>query len=435
MQRLGLLIFSVAVLAVAAAKLAAAAPAPTDSRQALEAARAAYQAGNFDQARDLALKASQTDPKNPEAHLLLGMARYQLGELDEAIAAWKRTLQLAPEEPYAKKMLAVLRGQAVAIDTRIKLIEEMLRERLLNVPLQECKDLLADKALSDAQRAKVMTLQAEILIRKGKHGDANVVLQTLLALYPQQADPLQTTLLLGQAKLRGDEESRADAVKLLGKLIADHPDTPAAKAAQYELAIFELQKGVEPARVEALANWLAANKDHELANDARRRLLVSYLQLTTQGSRPSRDADLSPTDVKALGLAAELCRPDLSPAEAGAFGGPLIEHIQKHYLSNGAQAAALKATETLLGLPLPRPWRLQVLELQASCQLQIATRWLGEEATAGRLPQAGRWTSPCRWSRPTPTQAPCKGHWPPCKQSSLPAHKARTRNRANWRSS
>ena len=54
----------------------------------------------------MARKATQTDPKNPEAFLLLGKAHYQLGELDEAIAAWQRTLKLAPEEPFADRMLA-----------------------------------------------------------------------------------------------------------------------------------------------------------------------------------------------------------------------------------------------------------------------------------------------------------------------------------------
>ena len=77
--------------------------APADAQAAYRQARVAYEAGKFAEARDLALKASQTDPKNPEVFLLLGRPHYQLGEQDEAVAAWKQALTLAPQEPFGRR--------------------------------------------------------------------------------------------------------------------------------------------------------------------------------------------------------------------------------------------------------------------------------------------------------------------------------------------
>ena len=61
--------------------------------------------------RDLAEKATQTDPKNPEPFLLLGRAQYQRGRLEEAMAAWSKTLKLAPGQPFAARMLDMLRAK------------------------------------------------------------------------------------------------------------------------------------------------------------------------------------------------------------------------------------------------------------------------------------------------------------------------------------
>jgi len=238
MQRPMSLILSVAILAATAGT----ALAQADAQQAYKEAKTA----------------SQTDPKNAEVFVLLGKAHYQLGELDEATAAWKRTLALAPEEPFAKRMLDVLRGQETDGDTRIKLIDAMIREKLCSSASRECARLLSDKALSDAQRARVMTLQAELFVRMKSPAGAQETIRELLVLYPSQADPVQTTLLLGQAKLQAGGESTAEGLALLKKVVADHPDTPAAATARFELINFDLKQGVDAARAGALAKWLAA---------------------------------------------------------------------------------------------------------------------------------------------------------------------------------
>ena len=382
MQRLISPILSAAIL-VAATSVAL---AQADAQRAYSQARDAYQAGNFAGARDWAKKASETDPKNPEVFLLLGKAHYQLGELDEAIAAWQRTLSLAPEEPFAKRMLAALQGETADVETRIRLVDVMIQQRLLAPALKECGRLLADKALTDRQRTKVMTRQAELLVRTGKYPDAHKVLRELLALYPKPGDPARTTLLLGQAKLRGDDEAVAEGVALLRKVVADHADTAAAATAAYELIAFDLRLGPAPARAEALAKWLAANPDHHLTYRGRRTLLDAYVSLTRQGPKPTAESDLSPSDVKALALAAEIYSQDLPVGKADTLTGQLRDHVKKHYVTHGAHAAAVKAAETLLAAPLPRASRLTVLKALGFSKHQLAMNWLGDQGRAGKLP-------------------------------------------------
>ncbi len=289
MQRFYTLLAAAALLAGTAAP----AIAQADAQASWQQAKAAYQAGRFSQALDLAKKAAQTDPKNPEVFLLLGKAHYQLGELDDALAAWKETLALAPAEPYATKMLEVLRGQRAGADVRIRLVESLIQEKLFGPGQEESTLLLKVRSLSEPQRARVMTLQAEIAVQTGHAADAQKLLREVLVLYPQQADPVQTALLLGQAKLREGAEATAEGLAVLKKLIAEHPGTPAAATARYELVAFDLKQGVDAARIDALAQWIADNPKHVLSADARRQLLDTYLAATTQGAKPGPDADLS----------------------------------------------------------------------------------------------------------------------------------------------
>ncbi len=149
--------------------------AQADAQKAYQDAKTAYQAGNFADARDLAEKAAQTDPKNPEVFLLLGQARYQLGQIDEAVAAWKQTLALAPKQAFAARMLEVLQAQRAGVDVRIAFVEMLLTEKLFDPAVLEVKKLLSDKAISDLQRAKLLLLQAESFLGLGKPLDAEKI--------------------------------------------------------------------------------------------------------------------------------------------------------------------------------------------------------------------------------------------------------------------
>jgi len=256
--------------------------AQAEAQKAYQEAKAAYQAGKFVEARDLAEKAAQTDPKNPEVSLLLGQASYQLGRVDEALAAWKQTLALAPNETFAARMIEALQAQRVEVDVRITFVETLLADKLFKPALQEVKILLADKAISEAQRAKSLQLQAESMIGLDKPFQAERVLQEVMVVYPRQADPMQTSLLLGRAKINIGGEAAREGITLLKKLVAEHSDAPAAISAQYELLVFDLKQDLTLIRTEALAKWVGDNPKHAKTNDARRVLVESYLKLFKQ---------------------------------------------------------------------------------------------------------------------------------------------------------
>ena len=254
-----------------------AAPAPVvwaqvDAQAAYEAGKAAYKTEQFTKARDLFLKASQTDTRNPEVFLWLGKAQYQLGAIDEAIAAWSKPLALAPEEPYAKKMLETLRGQLVEVDARISLIEVMVREKLFRPAEQECRETLVDKALTSEQRAKVLTLRARALMGMGRHIEAQTAVHELLAKYPAQADRAQATLLLGQTKIRMGGTEIPKGLALLKEVVTDHAGTVEAATAKYELIVFDLTQAPSLSQAQALAAWIATNPDHVLLVEAGQRL-------------------------------------------------------------------------------------------------------------------------------------------------------------------
>jgi len=384
MQRLLTLILSAALVAV----MASPSLAQADAQAAYQQAKAAFAAGEFTKARDLAMKAAETDPKNAEVFLLLGKAHYQLGELDDAINAWKKTLALAPEEPFAKRMIEVLQARRADVDTRIKVIEALMADNLFGPALQECKAVLGEKSLSDGQRAKVMTLQADALLQSGQPADAQKIVRELLVQYPKQADPVQTSLLLGLSRLRIGGEGTAEALEVLKKLVAEHPKTPAAATAGLELATYALKYTVDLPRVEALAQWLADNAKHPRANDARWQLIEAYKTLTVRGPKPASDAPLGPFDVQGLALTAAYCEGRIIEDYARNACEHWLKHFEAHYASAGAHAAAAAGTERLLAIPLPRSARLPVLKALGLYKCRVATDWLGDQARVGQLPGA-----------------------------------------------
>lgn len=384
MQRL---VFLVLVLV----PLARSATAQVDAQAAYQQAKAAYAAGNFTAARDAAQKAAQTDPKNPEVFLLLGRAQYQLGAIDDAVTAWKKTLELAPQEPFAAQMLAALQGRRTDIDARIKLLEVDVQQNLLAAAQGEAGKLLNEKALSESQRARVLLLEAEALLEENKPAEALSVLNEAATLYPNQADPVQRALLIGKARLRQNTpDSLAEGTALLEKLVAEQPKSPQAATAQLELLSVALNQGVAAPRLEALAQWIAANPTHRQAREAKRRLLFGYLTATTQGPRPTAASDLAATDVQALALAAEVLKESPWDQPAQQVATRLLEHLENHYGKNGASAAAAKGTAALLAAPLPRSSRLAVLRAAMVYRQQVAVAWLQNEARAGRLPAAAK---------------------------------------------
>jgi len=361
--------------------------AQADAREAYAEAKAAFSAGEFEKARELAESASQTDPRNPEVFLLLGKAHYQLGELSEAVAAWQRTLDLAPQEPFARRMLEAVRAEKTDVDLRIRLVEAMLDEELHSAAARECGRLLADKTLTDAQRSATMTLQAEAMLQAGNTAETQRIARQVEVLYPEQADQAKTALLQGRAKLRSGGEAAAEGVQLLEKVIANHPESSAAVTAQVELVSFRLKQGVDQQGADALGEWLEANPGHSQAEAALRRLIGAWLTITRQGGHPDRDAALSPSDLRALTLAAGFYERSVRADDADKLTAQLLGHLDSHYAKNSAIAAAVEGVNRLLAASLPRSSRLTVLQALAQHKTNIAMRQLGEQAVAGELPQ------------------------------------------------
>ena len=379
MQRLsGSLFFAILIATVCSH-----ASAQTDAEAAFEKGKAAYASDRFDQARNLFTTASQTDTANPEVFLWLGKAQYQLGALEEAITAWIKTLKLAPDEPYAKKMLDALRDQTVEIETKISLLETMVAEKLLNSARQLYTELLAENAFTDAQRVKVKTLQAEVLLATRKYEDTQGTVQELLLKYPKLVDAAKTTLLLGQAKkMMGNF---AEGLALLKKVAVDFKGTPSAARAEYEITVFNLAQSPGAAGAKELSAWISANPVHPLAEEALGLLVKMYLEASRQEGKPATDAELSAMDRVALAAANDLFERTVRAEEALKLTRQIVEHFDKHYADNGANAAAIMGCQTLLKAQLPATSRLFGLRALARYRRELALKQLVAKAQAGQL--------------------------------------------------
>jgi TolA-binding protein len=363
-----------------------AAVAETEAREAYEAGKAAFQAGELEQARDLFLKAAGTDPRNPDIWLWLGKAHYQLGAVAEAMAAWQRTIQLAPGELYARKMLKALRGELVEPKTRVSLIEQLLREKLYAAARSESTRLLTHKPLDDATRAQVLICQAEALVGLGENVDGYVIVQRTLLRYPRQADQARGRLLMARVRLGQGGRAAVEAIEMLNALAADKDNQAVAAAAAYELLAFELRQATSVARVEALAKWLADNPTHRLARDARQTLFARYLAMARWRGRPDPDAQLSNWDRAALAMAAQLYRHIAGQKDAyHAVTKPVLEHAAKAYAAHKAHRAAAAMVEGLLDCPLPRGSRHAALRSLAGYRTEVALEQLTADARAGKL--------------------------------------------------
>ena len=387
MKRLTLVVLLTGMVIAGAAGAASPALAQplSDAQRAFQGAKAAYGDSHFSEARDLAQKASETDPKNPDVFLLLGKAHYQLGELDEAMTAWKQTLALAPQESYAKTMLEVLQSRRKDVDARIRSVESLAADKLDAVAAVECRSLLdGSKPLTDAQRAAVLTLQADLAVRANQPAEARTILSNLMALYPKQADPIKTKLILGQAKLRSGGEATAEGLALL-KELAGQGDAPAAATAQWELIAFDLNQGINAPRTAALAKWLSDHPKHFRADDARGQLLGAYPTLSDQAAPPRQDASLSDADLAALAVADEIIKLSPRSEDQAAAVQRVSQHLATRYTAHQANSAAAAGLRKLLTSPLPRASRVAV-QLDLFQQLKtIAIKHLEDESASGRL--------------------------------------------------
>jgi len=360
--------------------------AQADAQQAYQQAKAAFEAGEFAKARDLARQAAQTDLHNPEVFLLLGKAHYQLGELDEALRAWQRTLKLAPEEPFARRMLDALQAQRREVELRISLVDLLIDAGLLPAALDECKKLLSDEALLPKQRADIKLRQAEVLLRSGQPDAALRVAGELETLYENQADALQVAVLRSRAELRSKGEAAVRGLARLKQLLAEKPDGPHAATAQAEVLIFQLQQDATPAGADALAKWLDQQPEHFLAPEARKALLDACYTLALRSAPPAPDAPLGPWEAKIKARLEQLAAQPGRAAELAGLFAQFVKHVEARYVQRGAYQAAVEAAELKPGVPWPAEVRRAALKVLAKSKTALALRSLKRRATAGKLP-------------------------------------------------
>ena len=341
------------VISLAWTLSAVSARAETEAEIAYGQAKAAYEAGQFAEARGLLRTASQTDRKNPDIFLLLGKAEYQLGGIEEAKDAWRQTLRLAPEQAYAKRMLEVLSAEAVDVDARLEIGEGLLRDRLLDAAGDVLARLRREKTLSDAQQAGLLLLEARRHLLAQQPGEALGKLRELAVRFPQEAKALPAQLLVAKAQARSPGELAAEGRAALRQLMADHGDTPEAVAAEAELLLHGL--AVDPRALPPLVAWLKANPDRPSSAEVRERLVDAIVGLpaTAPPAEIGPDSELTETDRLALATAAATYPLLVRPEEAQRLTSQLLAYVEKQYLANKAYAAATLAAKQVLEMQIP----------------------------------------------------------------------------------
>jgi len=346
---------------------------------------AAFNAGDYDKARDLLTKASQTDNRNPEVFLWLGKAQYQLGRVDDAIVAWQRTATLAPDEPYAKRMLQSLTGQTQDAQTTLAVIEALQKDGLWGPAITTSDRLLKETSLTEAQRGRATLLRARGLLSAGRVEEALSAANELLVRQPALAADPDVRVLIGRAKLSTGDRRIAEGLALLREVLAQQPNTPAAAVAHFELLSYDLELGVEQAKVAALAKWVADHPDHEQLPEARRRLIGAHLVLASVGGEPTPGAALSPSDVAAIEAAAQMYKQIVRVDEALDLTNRILTHLGERYARHHAYAAAKAGVEALLKSELPSGSRVAALRASAQYTTELAAAALEKEIATGQV--------------------------------------------------
>jgi len=330
--------------------------AQSDAETSLARARKAYQAERFDEARNFARAASQTDRKNPDVWLLLGKAHFQLGEVDQALASWRTLLKLAPTHEYAQRMVAALEGRVTSVDNRIQLAAVMIEQGQSKPARSELVVLRTRTSLSEEQLEKVLTLQAEVELLDGKGADALLALNELGIRNADAVSTLPVRILKARAQLAVGGGSTSAGLAALQKIAVDAKDAPEGSVAELELLLYRLQHGADV--VADVAAWIEENGSLSVARRARLALRDSVTRFLA-ASRPliglRSDAELNENDKSALAAAAFAAKAFVDPDDQVALTKALTEHFEKKYLAIRGFSAAQNALKAIRELELPEP--------------------------------------------------------------------------------
>jgi len=345
----------------------------SDAEQALDAARTAFDNGQFEKSRDLLVTAAQTDAKNPDIRLLLGKSYYQLGELNKAMAAWRVTLQLAPKQAYALRMIDVLSGQALDVDTRLKVVAGLLKNRIYQ-PVSVELATIRSKNLSDDQRLQLLELSTEYYLGTQAPQSALRSLGELAVRFPEKHKAGNVQLLLARARVATAGDSLAAGLALLETLAKEQAESPLGPAAEIELIAFRLRQ--RTAKIDTVLAWIAKNAGHAQQLRAQEELIFAIQQLlsdTAQGPAPKPENQLSDGVKSALAAAAKAFAAMTTASDADALTAMIIQHLETRYASNRAFDAAGTGLKTLEAIKLMPSSQRLVVAFAKRLGVKIAT--------------------------------------------------------------
>jgi tetratricopeptide (TPR) repeat protein len=302
--------------------------AQSDAETAFKKARDAYQAERFDEARNFARAASQTDRKNPDVWLLLGKAQFQLGEVDQALAAWRTLLKFGPNHEYAQRMVVALEGRVTSVDNRIRLAAVMIDQGQTKPARSELVTLRTRSLLSDEQLQRVLMLQTEVELLDGKGSDALAALNELSIRNADAASTLPVRILKARAQLAVGGESTSVGLAELQKIAVEAKEAPEGLIAELEILLYRLQHGADV--VADVAAWIEKNGSVSAARRARLALrdsVTRFLAASRPPIGPRPDAELNDNDKSALAAAAFAAKAFVDPSDQVALAKALTEHF------------------------------------------------------------------------------------------------------------
>ncbi|KDB53748.1 hypothetical protein X805_06490 [Sphaerotilus natans subsp. natans DSM 6575] len=328
--------------------------------QALGEANAARQAGDTDRALRLARAAVESDPKEPEAQILLGDLLAAQGRLPQAETAYRAALQATPRPVRALAGLISVLGASGRVDQAQAMIRELDDSQLARL------------GGAGTLRANQLRLQAEQAQQRGDSIGAQALLEQAVALAPQSA---WARLALGQLLVRQNrlDEARAqlDAMAL-----------PAAGAERLDAlqarALLQAELKDHAGALASLEQIPRAQRSAAMAQLHRRMAVQAQAAEAMALYRTGQPSAAAALLAEAEGAAGQ--DPDLISAVAGA------------YLDLGHEARAAQLIRaTLAAQPQAGPallLRHAALLLQTRQDAELS-RVLGQLISMARLQQLG----------------------------------------------
>lgn len=348
--------------------------AQSDAEIALNKARAAFDASDFESSRDLLVAASQTAPNNPDIFLLLGKSHYHLGEIEPAIKAWRTTIKLAPQQAYAKGMLAALAGQTLDTNTRLDIVERLLKDRLLEPINQQLTEIRRDKRLTDAQLRRLLQFEAEYNLSKGSAQHALLHLNELSIRFPDEKAEPAILLLTARAHVAIGGDLLKDGLQQLKELAKDNAENDIGASAELELLAFNLSQGAE--KTEALLAWIKAHPDHAALGRSHEILtseVTRLLNIAAESPTPKADGALHPEVKNAIAAIAAAAPSFPNANDSARLIALVINHLNSRYAANEAFDAASTGMTELAKINVAPTAKRQLSIASRALATQIAT--------------------------------------------------------------